>query len=238
MLWKKTWWPETVMLLAGGILLAFFSGNLAASLLQRFGVAGFRTPDATGSVLLATMSFHGATIVAAILFLKLNHIGWREAAGLTNRNWLRQVLFVLFVLAAAAPVMFDLKCASDMVLFKLGRKIPDQRAVEMILNAESAGLKIYLAVFAIAIAPLAEEFFFRGLLFSAAKKLGWPKLGWIGVSLLFALIHASAPIFLPLFVFALALTWLYEQTEGLFAPVLAHSLFNGANLAILFLQTR
>jgi len=38
---------------------------------------------------------------------------------------------------------------------------------------------------------------------------------------------------LPLFVLALALTWLYEKTGGLLAPVLAHSLFNVANLLLL-----
>ena len=40
-------------------------------------------------------------------------------------------------------------------------------------------------------------------------------------------------LFLPLFVLALALTWLYDKTEGLLAPFMAHSLFNLANLAYL-----
>ena len=60
---------------------------------------------------------------------------------------------------------------------------------------------------------------------------------WFVASLLFAAIHGSAPVFLPLFVFALALTWLYERTEGLLAPMLAHGLFNAANLIILLSQT-
>jgi membrane protease YdiL (CAAX protease family) len=41
---------------------------------------------------------------------------------------------------------------------------------------------------------------------------------------------------LPLFVFALALTWLYQKTGGLLAPMLAHALFNATNLGLLFLQ--
>jgi membrane protease YdiL (CAAX protease family) len=53
------------------------------------------------------------------------------------------------------------------------------------------------------------------------------------VSFLFALIHLSAPNFLALFALALALTWLYEKTEGLLAPVMAHGLFNAANLVLL-----
>lgn len=238
MLWKKTWRPETVMLIVGGILFAFFSASLTADLFRRAGVAGFRTPDDSGSVLLATLGLHGAAIVAGILFFKLHGFGWRDFTGLNTMGWQWQLPLVVFVLLAVAPVMFDLKCFSDIVLTKLDRSIEDQRAVEIILNAKSAGMKIYLGVFAVVLAPLAEEFVFRGLLFSAVKKLGWPKCGWVVVSLLFAAIHASASIFLPLFVFALALTWLYEKTEGLLAPVIAHSLFNTANLVILFTQSR
>ena len=88
------------------------------------------------------------------------------------------------------------------------------------------------------IAPVAEEFIFRGILYPFIKQLGWPKLALFGVSFLFALIHVNAPTFVPLFVFALALTWLYERTDRLIAPILAHGLFNGANLIILFAQAR
>lgn len=238
MLWKKTWRPETVMLLVGGILFAFFSASLTVDLLRRAGIAGFRTPDDGGSVLVATLGFQGAVIVAAVLFFKLHGIGWREISGLNTMRWSKQIQFVIGALVIALPAMLTLKIFSEIGLQKLGWKIEDQRAVAMILAAKSPWLKIYLGFFAVVLAPLAEEFIFRGLLFSGFKKIGWPKCGWIVVSLLFAAIHASAPIFLPLFVFALTLTWLYEKTEGLLAPVIAHSLFNAANLGLLVIQLK
>jgi membrane protease YdiL (CAAX protease family) len=232
-LWKKTWRPEIVMTLAGGIVAVFCVGNLVVEVLRRAGVAGFHSLDSTGSVLLATLSFHGAAILAGILFLNFHGISWREVSGLNTMHWWKQIQLVVVALAVALPVMFSLKIASVFVLEKFGCKIEDQRAVELILAAKSTGLKIYLGIFAVVIAPVAEEFIFRGLLFSACKKAGWPKCGWIVVSVLFAAIHASAPIFLPLFAFALALTWLCEKTEGLLAPVLAHGIFNAANLTLL-----
>ncbi len=97
---------------------------------------------------------------------------------------------------------------------------------------------VYLGVFAVVIAPVAEEFIFRGMLFPFVKQLGFPKLAWFGVSALFALIHLNAPTFVPLFVFALALTWLYEWTDNLLAPITAHALFNAANFAVLLWQIR
>ena len=92
---------------------------------------------------------------------------------------------------------------------------------------------IYLGIFAVVLAPVAEEFIFRGVLFPFVKQLGWPKLAWFGVSLLFALVHGSVTIFIPLFVLALALTWLYEKTGNLLAPIVVHGLFNAENLVLL-----
>jgi membrane protease YdiL (CAAX protease family) len=76
------------------------------------------------------------------------------------------------------------------------------------------------------------------MLFPFIKQLGWPKLAWFGVSFLFALIHADKAIFIPLFALALALTWLYEKTDNLLAPITAHALFNAANFAVLLWQNR
>ena len=54
-----------------------------------------------------------------------------------------------------------------------------------------------------------------------------------GVSALFAAIHFDAVTLVPLFALALALTWLYEKTDCLLAPIAAHSLFNAVNLVAL-----
>jgi hypothetical protein len=57
------------------------------------------------------------------------------------------------------------------------------------------------------------------------------------VSALFALIHLDAAIFIPLFVLALGLTWIYERTGNLLASIAAHALFNAVNLGLLVAAT-
>ena len=218
--------------------MSLFGGSIAVELLQRAGVAGFRSPDSAGSVLLTTLCFHGAVLVFGGFFLEFFCGGWRESLGLNDPHWRRNLWLTIGVLLAALLVTLGLKYISEIALQKMGWKIEDQRAVEMFGNVKSVGLKVYLGFFAVIIAPMAEEFIFRGVLFSSIQKLGWPKCAWLVPSLLFALIHNNAPIFLPLFVFALALTWLYQKTGGLFAPMLAHSLFNATNLVLLFLSTK
>jgi membrane protease YdiL (CAAX protease family) len=96
-------------------------------------------------------------------------------------------------------------------------------------------MRVYLGAFAVVLAPVAEEFIFRGMLYPFVKQLGSPRLAWVGVSFAFALIHDDAATFVPLFVLALALTWLYEKTDNLLAPITAHALFNATNLIVLCL---
>jgi membrane protease YdiL (CAAX protease family) len=235
MLWKKTWEPEAVLALLGGIVASFFFGSVAVGLLQHAGVAGFKSDASVGSVLLMTWSFHGAALVLGAAFLKFHETSWREVFGPTR--WTRCLGLACVALLIAAPIMFGLKYVSLLALDRLHLDTEDQRAVQLILGAK-LWVRVYLSVWAVVIAPLAEEFMFRGLLFSLAKRLGWPKVGWYGVSFLFALFHLNAPTFLPLFALALALTWLCEKTDGLLAPVIAHSLFNAVNLVALLLADK
>jgi membrane protease YdiL (CAAX protease family) len=234
-LWKKTWELEAVLALIGGIVVAFIFGNVAAGLLQQAGVSGFKTELSIGYVLLATLSFHGTVIVLGTAFLLTRGSDWREVWG--SASWKRCLALACGVLALITPVIMGLEYASGIILEKMHWPVESQEAVKMILAAPP-GICVYMVIFATVLAPMAEEFFFRGLLFSTAKQFGWPKLGWFGVSFLFALMHVNAPTFLPLFALALALTWLCEKTDGLLAPIIAHSLFNTANLVILFLAEK
>jgi membrane protease YdiL (CAAX protease family) len=122
---------------------------------------------------------------------------------------------------------------SIVLMEKVGWKPEDEMAVSLLLNATSRAAGIYLGFFAVVLAPVAEEFIFRGVLFPYIKQLGFPKLAWIGLSLVFALIHGDAAVFIPLFVLSLALTYLYEKTDCLLAPIFAHALFNAVNLVLI-----
>lgn len=238
MLWKKSWQPEIVLMLFGGVVLSFVIGNLTVELLRQAAVPGFKTLSDTGSVLLSTLCFHGAAIVLGIPFLKFHNVSLTEALGLDDPKIKRNFLLAIGVLMVVLPLMLGLKYLSGLLLHKVGWPLEDQRAVEIFSASKSVWQRAYLVFFTVLVAPVAEEFVFRGLLFSAAKKMGWPKSAWIVTSLLFAAIHNSAPIFVPLFVFALALTWLYEKTDGLLAPMVAHSLFNAVNVIVLLTLAR
>jgi len=223
-------------LLIAGVLACPCLGVVAMGLLQQAGVGVFKTPDSFANVLLGTLSFQGAAWVLIYLFLRYHEVDWRDAFGLRNPRLKPSLVLALGVLAVALPVVLGLQQASALVMEKLGWLPEGQEAVDLFIKNKSWWLRGYLAVFAMVLAPVAEEFVFRGLLYPFLKQLGRPRLAWLGVSFLFAVIHANLPTLLPLFIFALLLTWLYEKTDCLLAPILAHSLFNTANLVILLLQ--
>jgi membrane protease YdiL (CAAX protease family) len=234
MLPEKPWRGEIVMQFITLQFLCFFFGMVAVALLHRLGVAGFKQEADFGIVLLATLCFQGATWILIPIFLRQHQVHWRDAFGLRGKNLKRALAIAAGVVAGILPVAWLLQGASIAVLEKIGWPVADQAAVLLLAGAKSAWLKIYLGAFAVLIAPVAEEFIFRGVLFPFVKQLGYPKSAWLGVSALFALIHFDAGTFVPLFALALALTWLYEFTDNLLAPIFAHSLFNAANLVILF----
>ena len=234
MLSEKPWRTENVIQFVAAQFACLCFGILAVGLLQKFRIQGFVQDEDFGNILFATLSFQGATWILIPLFLQLHQVRCRDAFGLRGKNLKRGLSAAVVVVAVILPVAWLLQSVSVAVLEKIGWPVENQAAVMLFADAKSNWLQIYLGAFAVVIAPVAEEFVFRGVLFPFVKQLGFPKLAWLGVSALFALIHFDAGTFVPLFTFALALTWLYETTDSLLAPIFAHSLFNAANLAVLF----
>jgi len=224
------------LLFAAAQLVCLSLGLTLAALLHKAGVNGFQGPTDFGNLLFATLSFQGAAWLLIWVFLRLHQTGWMAAFGGRGPKLKSALLTALLFILIVLPVVLLLQGASVLVLEKLGWPHEDQAAVEMLLKAKGWWAIGYFGVFAVVIVPVAEEFIFRGVLFPFIRQLGFPKLAWIGVSALFALIHLSAPAFLALFVFALALTWLYERTDNLLAPITAHAIFNATNLAVLLWQ--
>lgn len=238
MLSERPWRFETVIMLVAGVFACLCLGMVLVNVMRVLGVAEFQSPDSFACVLVATMSFQGAAWALILIFLKLHRVDWRNAFGLRNANLPRALLLAVGVLVVTLPLVLALQQFSALAMDKLGWHPADQRAVDLLATAKSPWMRAYLAFFAVVLAPVAEEFIFRGVLFPFVKQLGWPRLAWLGVSFLFALIHLNAPTFVPLFVLALVLTWVYDRTDCLLASITVHSLFNASNLVVLFLQSR
>ena len=235
MLTAKPWRDESVLQFCGAQLLCFCLALMTASLLQKAGLAAFQPPDGYGVVLVSTLGFQGVTWVLILFFLRQHQVGWREAFGFRGPRLPRALLMAVLFGIAIILVVSVLHLFSEEILARLGWPSEEQVAVMLLANTRQWWMRVYLGVFAIVLAPVAEEFIFRGMLYPFIKQLGSPRFAFFGTSAIFALIHLDLGTLVPLFVLALALTWLYEKTDNLLAPIAAHALFNAANLVLLLL---
>jgi membrane protease YdiL (CAAX protease family) len=183
----------------------------------------------------ATLSFQGAGLVLIWRFLREQQSTWTEAFGLSNR---RRQAVVGGVVAALVflPLGWGLQQASALVMTHLPlvhAQPQEQLPIHALRVSFSWGGRAALGAAAVLLAPVAEEIMFRGILYPVLKQLGRPRLALWGTSLLFAAIHLNLVTFLPLLALAVVLTVLYEYTDNLLAPIMAHILFNAVNFATL-----
>jgi uncharacterized protein len=233
MLSAKPWRGEAVLQLLGAQLLCFCLAAMIAGLLQKAGLAAFQAPDGVGAALLSMLGFQGAAWLLIWFFLRQHRVGWREALGWRGPDLKQSLRLALGALVLMLPAIWLLQVLSVTTLEKIGVPMENQHAVEIFLDIQSFWLRAVFGFITVAIVPVAEEFVFRGILYPFVKQLGSPRAAFWGVSAVFAAIHFDAGTFVPLFVLALILTWLYEKTDNLLAPITAHSLFNAVNLVAL-----
>jgi membrane protease YdiL (CAAX protease family) len=216
------------------LLVCFYAGMALGAWTQKLAGAAMQS---AGQVSIGAISFQGAALVLTIPFLREHGLSWGEAFGLSNRRR-DAVLAGVVVACLFLPIGLGLQHFSNHVLSELhqfGLKPQEQVAVQVLRTAASSPDRIKLALVTILLAPIAEEVLFRGILFTGVRQLGFPRLAFWGTGLVFAFVHFNAASFLPLFVFALVLAWIYGRTGNLLAPMAAHSVFNALNFTMLFL---
>lgn len=110
-----------------------------------------------------------------------------------------------------------------------------QAPVQMIIEAKKNNptFLIFLATLAVIVAPLCEEFVFRGYVYGTLKRFSCRFFAAIISALFFAVIHSSLWSLIPLFIVGFCLAIIYEISGSLWAPILTHALFNGITTSYL-----
>lgn len=187
-----------------------------------------------GFVVLNSLGFHGSVLLAAAIVLGLDHLSWSDAFGFSKRPIGHAVLLGLSTALVFLPAAMVLQDVSLRLLEFFHFSTPLEPAVAEFDKATSWASRAYLVFFAVVLAPIAEEIFFRGILYTAIKQSGYPRLALWGSAFIFAFIHLTLAIFVPLVLLSLVLIWLYEKTDNLLAPITAHAVFNGINVVLMY----
>jgi len=109
---------------------------------------------------------------------------------------------------------------------------PEPQTAELAIEVLDPWLVIIAVVI---VAPVAEEAFFRGVVFNAWRREAGRRWAFFGSAALFAAIHLSLLSLLPIFVLGLGLAWVYDRTKSLLAPMAMHATVNGISVALALL---
>jgi membrane protease YdiL (CAAX protease family) len=80
------------------------------------------------------------------------------------------------------------------------------------------------------LAPIGEEFFFRGFLYNSAKRRWGLLAGTLISAVAFAVVHAGPLLMLAIIPVGILLAVAYERTGSLWVPILIHVTFNSSQL--------
>jgi uncharacterized protein len=232
----RRWTGEKVVRDAAFALTSFYAGLLIAAYGEKFAGTPFLGP-AIGQMLIGMLSVQGAALVLVTVFLRQQSMKWEDAFGFRN-NW-RGALFIGLILAGLfLPLGLLLQKVSSVGLEHLPHmhvRPEEQIPVQTLRLAASWQDRLVLGIMTILLAPLAEEMLFRGIMYPSIKQAGFPRVALWATSILFAAIHKNLIVFLPLLLLALLLTYIYEKSDNLLAPITAHALFNAMNFTMLYI---
>lgn len=128
---------------------------------------------------------------------------------------------------AAVPVVLFLGVVSA-ILFGGGPATSLSPAIPFLAGSAGAAEQWIVVGTVVILAPLFEEFFFRGFLFQQFRSALGATHAVLLSALVFAAVHLSIESFLPLFGLGVILGLVYHHTQSLWASILTHALWNAA----------
>jgi len=234
---RSTWGGEQLLY---GVLLAFAMLVLTSTAggLVREGPAVVGTlVQAAGQLAIA------ATVVALVVTRPavLSHVppapptgpafGRIASLGISGRDAGANILRGAVALVAAFPLAAGAAFLGSIIHVALTGGEPDPHPViERLAEADAIEVVALVGVACVA-APLFEELFFRGFLYPSIRDRFGVAAGVVASSLVFAMVHPGLPNQMATFVLGVAFCLVYERAGTLVAPVVAHAIFNGIQLA-------
>ncbi|MGF1655696.1 MAG: lysostaphin resistance A-like protein [Verrucomicrobiales bacterium] len=194
------------------------------------------TNETTDPAAMALGGMLTVMVVQLVIFaVPLTVICWRgydplHVLGMNKIGFLPSLGWSMVFLLAVYPV---LGLISSLLYQIYGGRPDPQPVLEMIKQAPNAESQIVMIAMAIIIAPICEEFVYRGFLYPALKRYVGLTMAMLLSALLFGLAHMHAPAVLPLMFLGIILVLAYEFTGSLIVPMTIHALFNAATLAML-----
>lgn len=215
------------------IVLALLLGNLVPLLL--FVGQGQREmhnlPGMLAGLLSPSLSLLGVAYVRFFRpgVVRAADLGFDEAHGQLGR-----LLLDLLVGLAGGFGILVLNALTGLLLREAGVEQTQLRDLAWVRNLPPEQFLVIFLVGAV-LAPIAEELFFRGVVFLGYLRAHGPVVAYVMSAVVFACLHVNLPALLPILVLALALSWLFRATGSIVPAIVAHGVNNGVGFLALYL---
>jgi membrane protease YdiL (CAAX protease family) len=217
------------------ILVTFFIGGVLLAVLQRV----LSQTQAEALVLPITSL---ALVAVVLAFIGSRYPGAvPRLLGPVRPSWATVGIGIGAGIVALAVFAFGLGYLLELLARAIKEALPPVQETfqELARNQQTVPL---LVIGSVVIAPIAEELFYRGVLFTALRKRFdlWPAMGLSG--LVFGLTHYQNTlkgyllVLLVIMPLGMFFAWLYAGTRTLVAPIIAHAVFNLVQVLILIRQ--
>ena len=233
----KPWGMDDLLFAIGALILAWVVCE--GTVLGAFKLAHVDQDSALPWLLLVEMLLRVVFLFGFVVVFRRRGIDWRQAVGLRRKPPLHAIAFGgIFFLAMLPPLAVVFPVWAELChVFHI--KDTPQDVADLLATSDSTLVVVAIVAFAIAVAPVFEEFFFRGFAYPALKERWGTWRALVIVSAAFAAIHLHVPSLGPLFVLAIGLGLSYEFTGSLLAPITMHALFNAVNVGmLLYIRSR
>ena len=212
--------PEAIL---AGALIFLLLLNVSASVSNRSVQLNPRN-------LLENLVFTLAVVLFIVAFLRFRGFDLSSLGGFFKISFLRVLSTGTILLFFAYSLIF----MSELITQRLfGSGSSKQNIVELFSGSRTIEQRIMIIVFAVAIAPVVEEFLFRFFLYGVLKRYFGRFFGMTMNALLFAAAHTHLPSFVPLFILGSCFTIAYEWSGSILVSMTMHALFNSLSLTAL-----
>ena len=149
--------------------------------------------------------------------------GW---FGLSRQTAPGAITQALTAYVGCFPWIFGLLWLVVRIANRLGIE-PSMEAIHELLFVEGRTLTVALTVvLACVIGPVAEEMFFRGVVFATLRRSTSRTVAMLVSSSLFAAMHTNLIAFIPILALGCVLAHLYERSGSLAGPMVVHMVHN------------
>jgi membrane protease YdiL (CAAX protease family) len=233
---KVTW---TFFPALGIALLGFFLGSIAAAPI--YAAFGDTTAQgASGFSELAQGFVVDVVLMGTLLvWLRGRHPGWSAALRLVPTARVGREFAIGAGLGVAVRIVAGIAAAAIVAVLTAvtGRDV----AVPEQVTSDLHGFQLVVfAVFAVVVAPITEEFLFRGLIYRSVRDRHGVALGAIVSAVLFGVIHYvpgpwpdAVALQVTMVVTGVGLALVYERRKTLLAPIVGHAAFNLIAVAVI-----